>query len=652
MARRRRRNTPTYTAPQMSPTVLPADIGAIVRDEVSKALALPPGARATEMSPAYLNSLQQRRGMSTAYGSAALPRDPFNNTAFGPGEPLIPAPIDPPMATGTRAAPRRFDYPSSVNLTTTTRLVPWSVLRDAADQVSVVRSCIEVRKSEMTGLDWSFGVNSARARNLAERAGESPHAAAAALQDKYTDDIERLHHWWTTPDRINGWSWTEWLGALLEDSLVIDANPIYPHLTMSGDLHSAELIDGSTVKAILDYRGATPQPPYTAFQQILSGFPRGDYRASPVDQVDAEFSSAVYGRLPVSATNTDALIYKVRNRRSTGPYGFSCVEQALADIDLWLKRFAWLGSEFDAGVTPEMLVNVDAPLTPEQLRQYEAVFNDDLSGRSADRHRARFLPAGFNASFPGSFDAKFSSDFDFHLVRLICAAFDVLPTSIGFTPNHGTGAMGSSSQQDGERASQLQRATKPTAQWVTDLVNQISAAYLDMPPEITFRFHGLDEDDEVRQADLLRGEVGAGLKTLNEGRDQLNLPRYGFAEANQPYLSTPTGPAWLNVAVQPVGLPGNLPSVAANTASPRALEQAVPPRVPATTEAEPATDTAAKTAEAKAFRRWAAKNRTAGRQFELKALTVDDLDTFGIDPDLVKAGDHLGKAYGPTGPGN
>lgn len=653
MARRRRRTTPTYTAPQVSPTQLPADIGAIVRDELSKALALPPGAKATEMSPAYLNSLQMRQGMSAAYSQAALPRSPYNNGAFGPGEPLMPAPIDPPMASGTRAAPRRWDYPTSWNLTTSNRLVPWSVLRDAADQVSVVRSCIEVRKSEMTGLEWSFGVNSARARNLAERAGESPHAAAQQLQDKFTDDIERLHRWWTMPNMIDRWSFSEWLGALLEDSLVIDAVCLYPHLNFGGTLYAAELIDGSMIKPLLDYRGATPQPPYAAFQQIVSGFPRGEFAASAPESVDREFTSAVYGPAAGVAAASDSLIYKVRNRRSTGPYGFSCVEQALADVDLWLKRFAWLNSEFDAGVTPEMLVNVDAPLTPEQLRQYEAVFNDDLSGRSADRHRARFLPAGFNASFPGSFDAKFNSDFDFHLVRLICAAFDVLPTSIGFTPNHGTGSMGSDSQQSGERVSQLQRATKPTAQWVTDIINEISTTYLGMPPELTFRFHGLDEDDETREAELRTRYLGAGAKTLNEVRDELNLPRYTFPEANQPYMQTPTGPAWLNVAVQPVGLPGNLPSVAANSA-PAAIEDkpAVPPRALATTEAEPATDTAAaKTAEAASFRRWSRKNRTAGRQFELKALTVADLDTFGIDPDMVKAGDHLGKAYGPTGPG-
>jgi len=619
------------------------DVRAVIRDELSKALALPPGARATEMSPGYMNSLQQRRVMNRQ--SAPLARGPFNNVAFGPGEPLTPGVIDPLLASG-RPAPRRYDYQVSQNLnTTSSKLVPWTVLRDAADQVSVVRSCIEVRKSEMTGLEWSFGVNSARAKQLAERTGETRRATTADLQDRYADDIERLHRWWTMPDRINRWSFSEWLGALLEDQLVIDAVAVYPHLTFGGQLHSAELIDGATIKPLLDHRGATPQPPLAAYQQILQGFPRGDYTATPADTPDAEFTSAVYGIMPGESVPTDALIYKFRGRSTgRGPYGFSCVEQALADIDLWMKRFDWLRSEFSAGVTPEMLVNVDAPLTPEQLREWEFVFNDDLSGRSADRHRAKFLPAGFMAQFPGSFDAKFSSDFDFHLVRLICAAFDVLPTSIGFTPNQGTGALnGATEQQRGERVSQLQRATKPTAQWVTDLINEICYAYLGMPPEITFRFHGLDEDDEEREAGLRTKYLGAGAKTLNEVRDELNLPRYQFPAADQPYLITPTGPAWINVDIQPVGIPGNLPSRPADADEPR----------PAPTDEEPPAtppQDAAKVAEAGAFRRWSQKTR-GNRKFELHHITADELEVFGIEPDLVKAAASPGKACGPHGPG-
>lgn len=614
---------------QVKPHPLPPasdDVRRIIREElgeITKALTLPAGAVATAVTPAYLQALQMQGGMQGA-GDAALTRDPYSNANFGPGVPLYPSALDQPLASG-RPAPRRSQFDVSWNLqTTTTKSVPWTVLRDAADQVSIMRSCIETCKSAITGLDWSFGIDSARAQHLAKREGASNHTVTSDLQDKYADQIDRLHEWWKKPDRINNWNFSEWLGALLEDQLVLDAVAAYPHLTLGGELHSLELLDASTVKPLLDHRGATPQPPLAAFQQILWGFPRGEYAQSPPEHVDAEFVSAVYGRIEGVSANTDALLYKVRNRRTRSPYGFSNVEQALIDVDLWLKRFDWLRSEYTAGVSPEMIVQVDATLTPEQMRQYEAVFNDDLSGRTAERHRARFLPAGFNPSYPQSHDAKFTSDFDLHLIRLICAAFDVLPTSLGFSPNHG--GIGAGGQQEGEADSQLQRGTKPTAQWITDLINEVCTLYLGMPPEVTFRFHGLDQEDEQKDATLLAGYVNGGLKTLNEGRDQLNQPRYDFPEANQPFLATPTGPAFLNVEVQPVGMPGNLPSAAQNQPG---FKPDVPPDVPE--------DRTQVRAEQKAFLTFA-KRRSGGewRDFTFKSV---DSDTGEAANRLAAAGD-------------
>jgi hypothetical protein len=550
--------------PRSTPRV---DIEEIVREQLTKALQLPAGTQTTQITTAYLQQLQQRNSYRPVPGSETLlARDPGNENSFGPGTPLIPSPLDQLLPSG-RPAPRRYEYPVSWNLqTTTTRSVPWSVLRDSADQVSIMRACIEVNKAAMTGLEWSFGIDGSRAKRIAKRTGVAKQTVTSDLQDKYSDQIDRLHQWWAKPDRINSWNFSEWLGAILEDQLVIDAVALYPHMQLNGDLHSLELLDATTIKPLLDSRGATPQPPYAAFQQILWGFPRGEFEASPSGEVDAEFTSAIYGNLKglPGAAKTDALIYKVRNRRSRGPYGFSCVEQALADIDLWLKRFDWLRSEYTAGVAPEMLVGVDSNMTPEQLREYEAVFNDDLSGRNAERHRARFLPAGFTATYPDSHDTKYTSDFDLHLIRLICAAFEVLPTSLGFTPNHGSGAIGGRGLQQGEQDTQLRRGTKPTAAWLTDLINEVSTYYLGMPPEVTFQFHGLDDDDETKEAALLEGYVNNAMYTLNETRDALNLPRYEFPEADEPFLATPTGPAWLNVEVQPVGMPGNLPSAAQN----------------------------------------------------------------------------------------
>lgn len=618
------------------------NIRGIIRDELTKALALPPGTRTTSMSTGYLQQLAMQGNMRGSQ-AAALTRDPYDNGPFGPGEPLIPAPFDPPLASG-RPAPRRWEYPASINLQIdANRAVPWSVLRDAADKVSVMRSCIEVVKSTITGLEWSFGIDTARARHLAKRTGDSPHTVASDLADKYADDIDRLHTFWLKPDRINNWTFSEWLGALLEDQLVLDAVAVYPHLTMGGDLHSLELLDSTTIKVLQDHRGATPQPPLAAYQQILWGFPRSEMSQSPPEHVDAEFVSAVYGPVTGESAKTDALIYKVRNRRTKGPYGYSNVEQALTDVDLWLRRYDWLRSEYQSGVTPEMIIQVDANMTPEQLRQYEAVFNDDLSGQTAERHRARFLPAGFNASYPGSVDSKFTSDFDLHIIKLICAAFDVLPSSLGFSPIHGMGGMGSQGHMAQEQDTQLYRATKPTAQWIVDIINEVCSNYLGMPDEVTFQFHGLDAADEKKEADLLTGYIGAGLETLNEGRDQLNLPRYTFPEANEPMVVTPTGPAWLNVEVQPVGMPGNLPSAAQN--QPGYQQQPVAPAKPA--PAKPARDEQVpdgKKAEQKAFMAFA-RNRAGQaewRDFTFKAFepevgeAANRLAAAG-DTDAVKA---------------
>lgn len=610
---------------------------AVIRDEISKALVLPPGAQQTSYSTDYLRSLQAR-GVGGG-GAARLPVNPLDQVPFGPGVPLVPSTIDQLQPSG-RPAPRRFEYPVSWNLqVSTTRAVPWSVLRDSADQVSIMRSCIEVVKATLTGLEWSFGVDSSRAQHLAKRSGDSMHTVTADLQDKYADDIDRLHQFWEKPDRINNWSFSDWLGALMEDQLILDAVSAYPHLNFRGELHSLELIDPSTVKPLLDERGATPRPPFPAFQQILHGFPRGEFTQSMPDSVDREFMSSMYGLSDDGgAVPGDVLIYKVRNRRTRSPYGYSCVEQALTDVDLWLRRYEWLRTEYSAGVTPDMIVQVEANMTPEQLRQYEAVFNDDLSGQSAERRRARFLPAGFNPSYPNMADGKFTSDLDLHLIRLICAAFDVLPTSLGFTPNHGMGGMGGVGHQQAERDTQLYRVTKPTAQWIVDLINEVSQSYLGMPKALTFVFHGLDADDEQRDAELLTTYIQSGLQTLNEGRDQQNLPRYDFEEADQPMVVTPTGPVWLNVAAQPTAVPGNLPGAPQNQVPAVAEPASEPAAKPADDDGEDVKDAQGERAvEAKKFLSFAQKR--VGRSWRDFQFDTFDADTAKAANLLASAGD-------------
>lgn len=627
MGRSKRRNRPPVSSnfkPHPMPASTTPDIQAVVQEAVSaaltKALAIPSGGTATTISPSQLQMLRMQSRFTSS--TTALDRDPYSDLAMlGPGLPLLPVPLDPLLPSG-RPAPRRWQAPPSWNLqTTTTRKVPWELLRDAADNVSIVKSCIETCKSALTGLPWSFGVDSARARVLAKRSNTSSHAVIADLQDKFADDIDRLHQFWLKPDRISNWTFVEWLTALLDDELTLDAVAVYPHLQMNGDLHSLEILDSATIKPLLDHRAATPQPPWAAFQQILWGFPRGEYSQANIhvnelpDGVDAQFVSAVYGPVKGTYAPTDALIYKVRNRRSGSPYGYSCVEQALPDIDLYLKRQEWLRAEFNAGVIPQMVVNVDSSMTAEQMREWQSILNDALSGNTGERHRATFMPQGFTASYPAGFEAKYSSDLDMQMIKLICASFGVMPTSLGFMPtgrggSSGGGSSGSSSgrsmqlQQD----AQLERSTKPRAEWVVDIINEISINYLGMPPEVTFAFHGLDDQDEQRSAELLESYIDTGLMVLNEGRDQLNLPRFNFPEANEPFLNTPTGPSFLNPEVKPVQMPGNLPSAAQNQPGFKPDQEPESPPGPRDEQVQDVPDDAAKLAEQKAFLAFVAKS--------------------------------------------
>jgi hypothetical protein len=960
-----------------------------VTEALVKALSLPRGATTQQITEGYLASLQ-RNGSPRIDGVYSLPRDPNNLYPFGPGEAPYPAPIAPVLPSTGRQPPQLRDFATAWNTQIgTSREIPFTILRDASHQVSIVRACIDVCISSITGLDWSFGIDSSKARALAKKSNTSSHEVISDLQDKFADDIERLHSWWQKPDRINNLTFVQWLTMLMEDEIVLDAVSLYPHFALGGDLHSMEIVDsacysadtevltrrgwlpfsrvdtatdefatrnqktkafewqqanyyhrvpftgdlchfhsrsldllvtpnhrmvieglprvlggsrhrqgesivtagelsalgrgdqgrripmtsyweasdlerfelaangrttsksfecsgddfaafmgmylsegcasngdqlfitqapkskgfepfqellerifgrrvchtgtnfvvgrkvlhdylkpfgkahekyvpdvvknmssrqlgifwrfymlgdgsygptetistsslrmaddlqevaqkmgfsasvryddsdsdtimtdgrvikaenkrrkytvalsrteyrswsadpvaydgevfcvsvpnevlyvrrhgkaawcGNTIKPLLDDRGATPQPPYPAYQQIRYGFPRGEYTQS--QDPDQEFTSVIYGK-PASSADTDQLMYKVRNCRSSSPYGFSNVERALIDIDLWLKRYDWLRSEYSAGVTPEMVVKVDMAMTPEQLRQYESIFNDDLSGRTAERHRARFLPSGFDPSYPGNLDAKFASDLDLHIVRLICASFDVLPTSLGFTPNHNPGMAGNSNQK-GEQDSQLARGTKPRVKFLVGLINEISHNYLGMPNEVTFAFHGIDDEDEQKEAALLEGYIASGLMVINEGRDRLNLPRFGIDQANEPFISTPTGPSFLNPKVQPSGMPGNLPSAGQNAPggrptdpNPGGKENGYQPSVEVRAANEPRDESVqGKKAEQKAFMSCVQASLKQGKEWRDFTFKVYDPITGEAANRLAAAGD-------------
>ena len=553
--------------------------------------------------------MRQQAGIaSTQYGNVSnpLPRNQvLANVPFAPGLPLIPSSLNPLNPETGRPDPRRYEYQVAQNINVTeTRLVPFKTLRAAADQIDIVRRCIEVRKAKLTGLDWDIVLSEAASERIIAESGGDHLRAMAQAREKYAPEIARLRKFWDTPDPQNGLSFVDWLSMAIEEMDVLDAWAIWPQMTVGGQVRGFQILDGSTIKPLLDDRGMRPEPSTgPAFQQILYGFPRSEFQAGIDDEAaDGEFSS-------------DELAYFVRTRRTNTVYGFGPVERCLPLADIYLRRQQWIRSEFTEGTMPKSYLELpeSAQLTPDQIRAYENIYNDDLSGQTAQRNRLRVLVPGGQLKFEEGYSDKFSDLMDNYLITSITGHFGVLPTEIGFSAK---GGLGGSGHQQGEADAAETIGVIPTANWLSEMISNLSYRWLGMPRELEFKLAPSERmnTQELAMRDEIRKRSGG--VTINENRADLGLPLVETPEADMPifaagstlYVFTPEG---IVTAATPLDETGNIDQAAVD-AKTEANAQ------PVLDSKEKAPEDKAQ-AEAKKFLRWLNKGNF-NRSFEFLDL--------------------------------
>lgn len=503
-------------------------------------------ARGTQWSDAQVG--QALRAV-VAGGQAAtpLPRlDP--QVPFGPGMPLFPAPINPLRPDSNRPEPRSWEYPLTWNLPGFgDRLIPWKVLRDAAE-IPLIRRCIEIRKAEVATLDWDICIS----KKAIERAQQQDPSAARSdvekgMRERVEPHIGRLLDWWECPDRINGHDFIGWASKVLEEYFVTDGIPIYPVYSRGGDILSFDVIDSTSIKPLLDQYGRRPMPPQPAFQQLLYGFPRGEFTA------DCDTDGNIIGAYP-----SDRLVYKVHNVRTFTPYGLSAVEQALSDGELYIRRLAWLKAEYTDGVMPAgwlIAGEGQAEWSPQMLAEYERQLNDYYAGNTVARQRFRILPFGMKPDESRTdLGERYKPDYDLHLIKLVSGHLDTTIAELGFTE---TGGLGSTGWHEGQADVQDRKATQPTLRRLQALCTMLMRRFLDCPPELEFRILGLDSEDEDAADEVASRRLMDGRMTWNEARDLTGLPRYTFAEADMPALVTQRGLVFLADASK-VAPPGTM----------------------------------------------------------------------------------------------
>lgn len=353
---------------------------------------------------------------------------------FGPGTPLQPS----TSAEEQTGGPRRFQYPVGVNTVISPRreqpgLTPFEQLRHLASLYDVAAMCIAVRIEELQGMPWALVAKDKKQQR--------------ALQG----EADAVAEFFAQPDKLNDFS--AWIGMLLYDLFSIDALTLYKRPDRSGRLYGLEVVDGSTIKPLLDERGRT-----LAYQQILHGAPASQYRRPEADSPDEQ--------MPVFAPHE--LVYRPRWTRSFTPYGFPPSEWIILRVNTALRKQSFDLAYFTDGNIPDMIGSPpdDRTLNPEQVSEFETWFNAVLEGDDAARRKVRFVPWNMNLKElrPFSYETKL----DEWMLKVTCSAFGVPPQELGFTNdvNRATAEM--------QEAVNNRRGLKPLAGWLKQMFDRFT----------------------------------------------------------------------------------------------------------------------------------------------------------------------------------
>jgi len=304
---------------------------------------------------------------------------------FGPSQPLQT------VAPQASVEGRARDYPVALNMSYTPKsndgaATTFADLRALADSFDILRLVIETRKDQIGRFPWSIKRKDGKVDQVAERI--QAHLA-------YPDGRQPFH---------------TWLRMLLEDVMVVDAPTVY--VNRSGKIPVFEVIDGTTVKPLIDQSGRIPRAPFEAYQTVLKGVPAGKY-------------------------TEDELIYRPRNPRPHKGYGFSPVEQILTTINIGLRRVTQQLVFFTSGSLPEALVGAPENWNPDQIKRMQDIFDAMLSGNLGKRSGVTFIPGGADIH-QFKTDAILKNEFDEWIARIVCFAFSIPPSAFVKDVNRAT----------------------------------------------------------------------------------------------------------------------------------------------------------------------------------------------------------------------
>ncbi len=424
---------------------------------------------------------------------------------MGPGVPVLP---QQPQET-----PRIFAYRPGVNLVMQPRqgfgLASFRMLRNLGLACKEIRLNVEMLKREVRALEW----------DIVPLHEDDPN------KEKYGADIEAIRRVLRQPDGYLDFD--QWINQLLEEMLVVDAVTIWPERDRAGAVQALELVDGTTMRPLLDERGRVP----------LSG---------------PAYIQMVHG-MPLSYFERDRLVYAPFNTTVYSPYGISGTEFVLLMVNMALRREISHVAQFTEGNVPDALVGAPSSWTQNQVNQWQEYWDAMVSGNVAQQRKMHFVPLEGGRGQVPVYEFRPNDvaevKVDEWLMRVACWAFGNSPGEFGLTGGAGLG-LGGKGFGEAQENIQYRTGLGPITQYVRSLLTRIIGQWYGMP-HLRFVWVGLDpKADELRQAQvdeiyLRRGVYGVDTVRMRLGMGPLGAPVT---------VDTPSGPVPLD-ALGTVGLP-------------------------------------------------------------------------------------------------
>lgn len=501
-----------------------------------------------------------------AWGSNYGPGLPYSQAAysdgsFAPMNPIPPAYIDLPSRSG-RPSPRRWQYPVGWNLpigqpgTENIKLANFQLLRNIAETASIPRACIEICKADVLTLDWSIKPTPTALQDMKGNPGKT--ADFESRKQELMDSIFSL------PDDAYN-SFDEFLAALLEDLLVLDAVAVHLKPSykkgkgiLNSDYTGLELIDGSLIRPLVDMYGAPPKPPVPAYQLYLWGLPRTDLLSlidlgSNADYEDLEALDPTMAELlkDVEQFSGDQLIYLRQTPRSWTVYGFGPLERGILPASMSLARQQWQYDYFDSNSLPRAWMDPGPGVTSgAEAREWGQVVN----AMAGDLEKAwQILPIPSGGKVYPVKEPVLSDVMDEWITATCAMTFGLNLVDLGITPKPNgltspamAKADSTTSDDRVSKRSTLPRLKMTKKRLFDQLIQQVFKQ-TDMEFDWGLAETGKNLDDLYQVA--TNGWKGS-LTTLNEARKMVDLDPLNEKWANEVYFFSANGAQPLSTATE------------------------------------------------------------------------------------------------------